>query len=141
MLTLEQNKKTSFLQNREEVFHQKEIALVWDNDFFSAYIEKAIELKEGARGLSHILDRCTNDAYTEICRFPERYKAVYLSKESLYHPEQVLLLTTNNECIRMDTILRRNQVEYQQLYDMNSIECDSTYLEFFQKEKVKTLKP
>ena len=41
----------------------------------------------------------------------------------------------------MDTILKRNQVEYQQLYDMNSIECDSTYLEFFQKEKVKTLKP
>jgi ATP-dependent clp protease ATP-binding subunit clpX len=141
LLTLEQNKKTSFLQNREEVFHQKEIALVWDNDFLSAYIEKAIELKEGARGLSHILDRCTNDAYTEICRFPERYKAVYLSKESLYHPEQVLLLTTDNECVRMDTILKRNQVEYQQLYDMNSIECDSTYLEFFQKEKVKTLKP
>ena len=141
LLTLEQNKKTSFLQNREEVFHQKEIALVWDNDFLSAYIEKAIELKEGARGLSHILDRCTNDAYTEICRFPERYKAVYLSKESLYHPEQVLLLTTDNECVRMDTILKRNQVEYQQLYDMNSIECDSTYLELFQKEKVKTLKP
>ncbi len=141
LLTLEQNKKTSFLQNREEVFHQKEIALVWDNDFLSAYIEKSIELKEGARGLSHILDRCTNDAYTEICRFPERYKAVYLSKESLYHPEQVLLLTTDNECVRMDTILKRNQVEYQQLYDMNSIECDSTYLEFFQKEKVKTLKP
>lgn len=141
LLTLEQNKKTSFLQNREEVFHQKEIALVWDNDFLSAYIEKAIELKEGARGLSHILDRCTNDAYTEICRFPERYKAVYLSKESLYHPEQVLLLTTDNECVRMDTILKRNQVEYQQLYDMNSIECDSTYLEFFQKEKVKKLKP
>lgn len=141
LLTLEQNKKTSFLQNREEVFHQKEIALVWDNDFLSAYIEKAIELKEGARGLSHILNRCTNDAYTEICRFPERYKAVYLSKESLYHPEQVLLLTTDNECVRMDTILKRNQVEYQQLYDMNSIECDSTYLELFQKEKVKTLKP
>ena len=141
LLTLEQNKKTSFLQNREEVFHQKEITLVWDNDFLSAYIEKAIELKEGARGLSHILDRCTNDAYTEICRFPERYKAVYLSKESLYHPEQVLLLTTDNECVRMDTILKRNQVEYQQLYDMNSIECDSTYLEFFQKEKVKKLKP
>ena len=141
LLTLEQNKKTSFLQNRKELFYQKEVALVWEDDFLNAYVEKAIELKDGARGLGHILDRCTNDAYTEICRFPKQYKAVYLSKESLYHPEQVLLLTTDNECVRMDTILKRNQVEYQQLYDMNSIECDSTYLEFFQKEKVKTLKP
>lgn len=137
LLTLEQNKKTSFLQNRKELFHQKKVALVWGDDFLNAYIEESIKLKEGARGLGHILDRCTNDAYTEICRFPEQYKAIYLSKECLYQPEEVLLLTTNNECIKMDAILRRNQAEYQKLHTLDSIEQDSTYLQFFQQEKVK----
>lgn len=136
-ITLEKNKKTSFLQNRVELFQQKKVSLVWEEEFFEDYIEEAMKLNTGARGLDRVLNRYTDNAYEEICKRPNEYKAIYLGKEAIEHPENVVLLTTENECILMESILKKNQEEEKTLIEINPVEPDSTYLQFFQQEKVK----
>ena len=136
---LEKNKKTSFLQNRVELFNQKHIYLVWEEEFFDYYIEESMKLNTGARGLERILNRYTNDAYEEACKHPDFYKAVYLGKEAIDHPENVVFLTNNNEFIQMECILKKNKEEEARLITIDPVEPDSTYLHQFQKEKMKLM--
>lgn len=130
LLELENNKTTSNIENEKNLFEQLGVKLIWANDFLEAIAEKALELKKGGRSLNYIISRCLNYVYSEIKKYPDEYKIVYLEPYMIDHPEEVLLIKNDNSYIRVKDIKERNRVLAQKQYRTNKVEMDqNAYLE------------
>jgi len=107
--------KGSALLAKKNLLSKLGVELSWSEEYIDAIVNRAMELKTGARSLNATVEKSIKNARWEVLLNSGVYKGIFLTEACVKDNEDCLLITSSGDKVILKDILKSKEIEQEKI--------------------------